>query len=59
MTRIPVDVFSVSKRELQQPARDRIAARSGDEKAAVEMWSSDRTRDAIDRYLAALRERTR
>lgn len=59
MARTPVDVFSVSKRQLQQPARDRIAARSGDEEAVVEMWSSDRTRDAIARYIAALRERTR
>jgi enoyl-CoA hydratase len=59
MARTPADVFSVSKRQLQQPARDRIAARSGDEKAVVEMWSSDRTRAAIARYLGALRERTR
>jgi len=59
MARIPAGVFSVSKRQLQQPARDRIAARSGDEEAAVETWSSDRTRDAIAQYLAALRERTR
>ena len=59
MARVPVDVFSVSKRQLQQPARDRIAARSGEEEAVTEMWSSDRTRDAIVRYLAALRERTR
>jgi enoyl-CoA hydratase len=59
MARTPADVFSVSKRQLQQPARDRIAARSGYEKAVVEMWSSDRTRAAIARYLGALRERTR
>ena len=59
MARTPAGVFSVSKRQLQQPARDRIAARSGDEEAAVKMWSSDRTRDAIARYLGALRERTR
>jgi len=59
MARTPVDVFSVSKRQLQQPARDRIAARSGDAEAVAETWSSDRTRDGIARYLAALRERTR
>jgi enoyl-CoA hydratase len=59
MARIPVDVFAVSKSQLQQPARERIAARRGDEEAVVEMWSSDRTRDAIVRYLDALRERTR
>jgi enoyl-CoA hydratase len=59
MGRTPADVFSVSKRQLQQPARDRIAARSGDEEAVAQIWSSDRTRDAIARYLDALRERPR
>jgi len=59
MARTPAGVFSVSKRQLQQPARDRIAARSGEEEAVAEMWSSERTRDAIALYLAALRERTR
>jgi len=59
MARTPAGVFSVSKRQLQQPARDRIAARRGEEEAVVEMWSSDRTRDAIALYLGALRERTR
>lgn len=59
MARIPADVFSLSKRQLQQPARDRIAARSGDEEAVVAMWSSARTREAITRYLGALRERAR
>lgn len=59
MARIPADVFSLSKRQLQRPARDLIAARRGDEEIAVKIWSSDRTRDAIARYLAALRDRTR
>jgi enoyl-CoA hydratase len=59
MARTPADVFSASKRALQQPARDRIAARSGDERAVVEMWSSDRTRDAIAGYLDALKHRPR
>ncbi len=59
MARTPADVFSFSKRQLHQPARDRIAARSGDEEAVLEVWSSGRTRDAIARYLAALRQRTR
>ena len=30
MAQVPADVFSLTKRQLQQPARDRIAARSGD-----------------------------
>jgi len=59
LARIPADVFAFSKRQLQQPARDRIAARSGDEEAVTAMWSADRTRDAIARYLAALRDRAR
>ena len=59
LARIPADVFSFSKRQLQQPARDRIAARGGDEEAVAAMWSADRTRDAIARYLAALRDRAR
>jgi enoyl-CoA hydratase len=59
MARIPADVFSLSKRQLQQPARDRIAARSGDEEAVAAMWSSARTREAITRYLGALRDRAR
>ena len=59
MLRTPADVFAVSKRQLQQPARDRIAARGGDEEAVAELWSSDRTRDAIARYLSALKERAR
>ena len=59
LARVPAEVFSFTKRQLQQPARDRIAARGDDEEAATGMWSSDRTRDAISRYLAALRVRPR
>ena len=59
LARIPAYVFAFSKRQLQQPARDRIAARGGDEEAVAAMWSADRTRDAIARYLAALRDRAR
>jgi enoyl-CoA hydratase len=59
LARIPADVFSFSKRQLQQPARDRIAAQAGDEAAVMAMWSADRTRDAIARYLDALRDRAR
>jgi enoyl-CoA hydratase len=56
---IPADVYSFSKRQLQQPARDGIAARGDDEAAVTAMWSADRTMDAIARYLAALRDRAR
>jgi enoyl-CoA hydratase len=59
LAQFPAEVFAFSKRQLQQPARDRIAARSGDDEAVLAMWSSDRTREAIARYLDALRQRPR
>jgi enoyl-CoA hydratase len=59
MAQVPPEVFAFSKRQLQRPARDRIAARSGDDEEVLAMWSSDRTRDAIARYLDALRQRSR
>jgi len=59
MARIPADVFAFSKRQLQRPARERIAARSADQEAVLAMWSSARTRDAIAGYLSTLRQRPR
>ncbi|MGZ4434945.1 MAG: enoyl-CoA hydratase/isomerase family protein, partial [Trebonia sp.] len=59
MAQAPADVFSLTKRQLQQPARDRIAARSGLEETVLAMWSSARTRDAITGYLSTLRQRPR
>jgi len=59
MAQTPAEVFSFSKRQLQQPSRDRIAAHRDEEQAVLAMWSSDRTRDAIAAYLQALRERHR
>lgn len=59
MGRVPADVFSFSKRQLQRPARDRIAARRDEEEAVTAMWSADRTGDAIARYLGALKDRAR
>jgi enoyl-CoA hydratase len=59
MARIPADVFSFSKRQLQQPARARIAALSHDDEAVLAMWSSARTRNGIAAYLDALRQRPR
>lgn len=59
LAQFPAEVFAFSKRQLQQPARDRIAARSGDDEAVLAMWSSARTREAIARYLDALRQRPR
>ncbi len=59
MARIPADVFAFSKRQLQRPARDRIAARREDDETVLATWSSDQTRDAIARYLEALKRRPR
>jgi enoyl-CoA hydratase len=59
MAQVPAGVFAFSKRQLQQPARDRIAAHSGDDEAVLAMWSSARTRDAITGYLGTLKQRPR
>ena len=59
MAQIPAEVFAFSKRQLQRPARDHIAARTGDDKTVLATWSSARTRDAIARYLDALKQRPR
>ena len=55
MAQVPAEVFEFSKRQLQQPARARLAGRDGDDEAVLAMWSSDRTRDAIAQYLDALK----
>ena len=59
MAQIPDDVFAFTKRQLQRPARDRIAARRGDAETILAMWSSARTRDAITGYLSTLKQRPR
>lgn len=59
MARIPAAVYSFSKRQLQRPTRERIAANSDDDQTVVATWSSDDTRQAITRYLAALKGRSR
>jgi enoyl-CoA hydratase len=59
LARVPADVFAFSKRQVQRPARDRIAARRDEEAAVTAMWSADRTRDAIAGYLGALKDRAR
>jgi len=52
MMRVPPDVFSFTKRQLQQPAGERIAAQLGDEEAVLATWASARTRQAIAAYLS-------
>jgi len=59
MARIPAGVFSFSKRQVQQPARERIAARSGDDKEVLATWSSAATQAAITGYLDQLKQRPR
>ena len=55
MAQVPAEVFEFSKRQLQQPARARLAEREGDDEAVTAMWSSDRTLAAIAQYLDALK----
>jgi enoyl-CoA hydratase len=60
MARVPAEVYSFSKRQLQRPAREQIAARTGeDDKAVLACWSAERTMDAIAGYLDALDRRPR
>ena len=59
MAQIPAGVFAFSKRQLQRPARERIAARRGDDEAVLATWSSAQTREAITGYLSTLRQRPR
>jgi enoyl-CoA hydratase len=55
MAKVPAEVFEFSKRQLQQPARARLADREGDDAVVLAMWSSDRTLAAIAQYLDALK----
>jgi enoyl-CoA hydratase len=55
MAQVPAEVFELSKRQLQQPARARLAVRDGVDAAVLQMCSSDRTREAIARYLETLK----
>jgi enoyl-CoA hydratase len=59
MAQIPARVFAFSKRQLQQPARERIAARSGDDGEVLATWSSAATQAAITGYLDQLKHRPR
>lgn len=59
MAQMPAGVFAVSKRQLQQPARDRIAARRGEDAEVLATWSSAATQAAITGYLGTLKRRPR
>lgn len=50
---IPTDVFTVTKNQIRQPARERLErARSGFEPAVHAIWTSAETREAIRRYVS-------
>lgn len=53
--RIRSDVYALSKRQLQQPARARIDA--GDDRQVIEMWGSQATRDFLAEFMASLAKR--
>jgi hypothetical protein len=55
----PVGVFAFSKRQLQQPARDQLAVRDGDDAAVLALWLEQQTRESIAGYLTALKSRPR
>jgi enoyl-CoA hydratase len=57
MRRIEPAVFSLTKRQLQRPAWERLAASAGDEDAVLAGWTSDRTREKVAGYLGALGKR--
>ena len=59
MAQTPAGVYAVSKRQLQQPARDRITARSGADADVLATWSSAATQAAISGYLDTLKRRPR
>lgn len=58
LARISPEVFGYTKRQLQGPARDRLAAVSqADEDAATQMWASPATQAAINGFLSGLKQK--
>ena len=57
MAKTPAEVFSLSKRQLQLPARAAMDGQDADEVAIAAGWESSGTRDAIAGYLASLGQR--
>lgn len=54
MGKIPAEVFALSKRQLQLPARAAMDGHDADEEAVAAGWESSATRDAIAAYMAGL-----
>jgi enoyl-CoA hydratase len=57
MAKTPAEVFLLSKRQLQLPARAAMDGHDADEVAIAAGWESSGTRDAIAGYLASLGQR--
>jgi enoyl-CoA hydratase len=55
LARIPAEVFAVTKRQLQGPARDRLASVSqADDDASTRMWASPAVQVAINGFMSGL-----
>ena len=57
MAKTPAEVFLLSKRQLQLPARAAMDGHDADEVAIAAGWESSGTRDAIAGYLSSLGQR--
>jgi enoyl-CoA hydratase len=58
LARITPEVFAYTKRQLQGPARDRLASVSqAEDDASTQMWASPAVQDAINGFMSALRQR--
>jgi enoyl-CoA hydratase/carnithine racemase len=55
---LPPGVFALTKRQLQAPARERMARRADDDIEVARHWASDEVRRAIGDYMARLRTRS-
>jgi enoyl-CoA hydratase len=54
MAKTPAEVFALSKRQVQLPARTAMDGHGAEEEAVAASWESSHTRDAIAAYLAGL-----
>jgi enoyl-CoA hydratase len=59
LARISPEVFAYTKRQLQGPARDRLASVSqADEDASTQMWGSPPVQAAINGFMSALKQQS-
>jgi enoyl-CoA hydratase len=58
LARITPEVFAYTKRQLQGPARDRLASVSqAEDDSSTQMWASPAVQDAINGFMSALKQR--